>query len=151
MTPPPDAALLAAVDALVMAAIGLTTRTLVTSPARDVTVAQWRMLALLEQSEDGIRLTDLADATAMSMPSASRMVNRLTARGFVQSEPHPADGRAIRIRLTPTGRSTVHDVVSRRHEAVARALEGRSLSGTFRMELAALASTLADAARGGRA
>jgi DNA-binding MarR family transcriptional regulator len=143
MTIPADAALLAAVDALLMAAVGLTSRTLASSPARDLTVTQWRMLALLDESPTGIRLTDLADATAMSLPSASRMVNRLVARGFVRSDPDEADRRAVRITLTTAGRSTVEDVLRRRHTAVAHALQGSSLSENFAHELRAMAATLA--------
>src|SRR5699024_7785651 len=130
-----DAGLAAAVDTLLMAAIGLTTRTLASSPARDLTVPQWRMLALLDESAVAIRVTDLAEATGMSSPSASRMVNRLVTRGFVRSEPDPGDRRAVRITLTAAGRSTVDDVLRRRHEAVANALNGRALPQTFVDEL----------------
>jgi DNA-binding MarR family transcriptional regulator len=150
MTLPPDATLIAAVDAVLMAAVGLTTRTLASSDARDLTVAQWRMLALLDAATSAIRLTELADATAMSLPSASRMVNRLVARGFVRSEPDPADRRAVRITLTARGRSTVKDVLRRRHEAVANALDGSAVSGSFIEELASMAKRLATAAHGGR-
>jgi DNA-binding MarR family transcriptional regulator len=150
MTVPADGALLAAVDALLMAAVGLTSRTLASSPARDLTVTQWRMLALLDDSDTGIRLTDLADATAMSLPSASRMVNRLVARGFARSEPDETDRRAVRITLTDEGRATVDDVLRRRHAAVAEALDGRSLSETFAHELRTLAATLAAVATGSR-
>jgi len=150
MSGPPDTALAAAVDTLLMAAIGLTTRTLASSPARDLTVAQWRMLALLDESTVGLRLTDLAEATGMSLPSASRMVSRLVTRGFVRSEPDPGDRRAVQIALTPAGRSTVDDVLRRRHEAVASALDGRSLPEAFVEELRTIATTLAAAARGSR-
>jgi DNA-binding MarR family transcriptional regulator len=150
MTLHPDAALLAAVDTVIMAAIGLTSRTLASSVARDVTVAQWRMLALLDPAQAGIRLTDLADASAMSLPSASRMVNRLVARGFVRSDPDPADRRAVRITLTPRGRSTVEDVLRRRQAAVADALDGSAVSTSFIHELASMATMLMAAARGRR-
>jgi DNA-binding MarR family transcriptional regulator len=145
---PPDAALIAAVDALLMAAVGLTSRTLASSPAGDLTVAQWRMLALLDDSSGGIRLTDLAEASGMSLPSASRMVNRLVTRGFVRSEPDPIDRRAVQITLTDAGRSTVEDVMRRRHEVVASALGGRSLPQAVVDELRTIAMTLATAARG---
>jgi DNA-binding MarR family transcriptional regulator len=150
MTLPPDAALLAAVDMVLMAAVGLTSRTLASSAARDVTVAQWRMLALLDPAESGIRLTDLADATAMSLPSASRMVNRLVARGFVRSEPDPTDRRAVRISLTTRGRSTVEDVLRRRQAAVALALDGNAMSSSFSDDLATMARMLTAAAEGRR-
>jgi len=150
MTLPPDAALLAAVDMVLMAAVGLTSRTLASSAARDVTVAQWRMLALLDPAESGIRLTDLADATAMSLPSASRMVNRLVASGFVRSEPDPTDRRAVRISLTTRGRSTVEDVLRRRQAAVALALDGNAMSSSFSDDLATMARMLTAAAEGRR-
>lgn len=150
MSAPPDPALVAAVDSLLMAAIGLTARSLAASPARDITLAQWRTLALLAQEPAGSRLTDLADATGMSLPSASRMVNRLIARGFIRSEPDADDRRAVRLGLTDSGRGIVDSVLGRRHAAVARALAGRSLSATFRDELAVVATSLVHAARGFR-
>lgn len=150
MSLPPDAALVGAVDALLMAAIGLTTRSLAASAVRDVTVAQWRMLALLLEENAGIRLTDLADATGMSISSASRMANRLIARGLVDSRSDPADRRAILVTLTQYGRSTVQGVVRHRHAAVADALASRSVSNGFGEDLRVLAATLAEAARGVR-
>jgi DNA-binding MarR family transcriptional regulator len=150
MTGPADAAVVAAVDALLMAAIGLTARSLAASPARDVTLTQWRMLALLAGEPAGSRLTDLADATGMSLPSASRMVNRLISRGFIRSEPHADDRRAVRLLLTESGREVVDSVLGRRHAAVAQALAGRSLSAAFRDEIAVVANCLVHAARGFR-
>jgi DNA-binding MarR family transcriptional regulator len=148
MTIPSDPALIAAVDALLIAAVGLTTRSLAASPASELTVGQWRMLSLLAQGRGGIRLTDLAEATGMSLPSASRMANRLVVRGFVRSVPDPDDRRAVRIGLTARGRATVEEVLGRRRAAVTEALAGRSLSGSLRDELPLLAASLAEAASG---
>jgi len=150
MSGPADAAVVATVDALLMAAIGLTARSLAASPACDITLTQWRMLALLAQEPGGSRLTDLADATGMSLPSASRMVNRLISRGFARSQPDADDRRAVRLGLTESGRAVVDSVLGRRHAAVAQALAGRSLSAAFRDELAVVASSLMHAARGSR-
>jgi DNA-binding MarR family transcriptional regulator len=137
------------VDLVLMAAIGLTSQALAGTRARDLTVGQWRMLTVLDTAEGGRRLTELADATGMSLPSASRMIGRMAARGVVSSSPDPDDRRAVRIELTAEGRDLVERVLLRRRTAVDEALRGVGHSGSFLRELRGVAEALARAARGG--
>jgi DNA-binding MarR family transcriptional regulator len=51
----------------------------------------------------GRRLTELADAASMSLPSMQELVDDLERRGIVAREPDPSDGRAKLIVLTDTG------------------------------------------------
>jgi DNA-binding MarR family transcriptional regulator len=53
---------------------------------------------------DGITPAELATLTGMPPSSLSRHIARLTELGHLQREPHPTDGRAYRLRLTPNGR-----------------------------------------------
>ncbi|HET9613464.1 MAG TPA: MarR family transcriptional regulator [Candidatus Limnocylindrales bacterium] len=137
-------------DLVLMAAIGLTSRALSTSPARDLTVGQWRMLTVLDQADRGSRLTELAEAIGMSLPSASRMVSRLATRGLVSSRPDVDDRRAVRIELTREGRDMVEGVLRRRRTSVDGALGDIRLSTSFLDELRSVADALVRAADGGR-
>lgn len=51
----------------------------------------------------GKRLTQLADAASMSLPSMQELVDDLERRGIVERQPDPSDGRAKLIVLTDRG------------------------------------------------
>lgn len=51
----------------------------------------------------GRRLTELADAASMSLPSMQELVDDLERRGIVDRQPDPRDGRAKLIVLTEKG------------------------------------------------
>jgi DNA-binding MarR family transcriptional regulator len=105
--------LVAAVEAVISASIGVTAQTLArTGIASDLTLSQWRMLAVVSRSGGGIRLGALAHAVAMSPPSASRMLARLVARDLVRSVPEPGDRRAVRIEQTDRGTTVVGAVLA---------------------------------------
>ncbi len=53
--------------------------------------------------ENGMRLTDLANAAGMTKQSIGEIVDDLAARGYVERVPDPADKRAKLIRLTERG------------------------------------------------
>jgi DNA-binding MarR family transcriptional regulator len=120
---PAPSELVAAVEALISASIGVTARTLANTPvATDLTLSQWRMLAVVSRSGGGIRLGALADAVAMSPPSASRMLARLVARDLVRSVPEPGDRRAVRIEQTDRGTPVVGGVLAVGVRVIVRAL-----------------------------
>src|SRR5689334_728559 len=54
--------------------------------------------------ENGMRLTELAQAAGMTKQSIGEIVDDLEARGYVERVPDPADKRAKLIRLTEKGR-----------------------------------------------
>lgn len=53
--------------------------------------------------ENGMRLTDLANAAGMTKQSIGEIVDDLADRGYVERVPDPADKRAKLIRLTVKG------------------------------------------------
>jgi DNA-binding MarR family transcriptional regulator len=53
--------------------------------------------------EEGMRLTELATLAGMTKQSIGEIVDDLTARGYVERVPDPADRRAKLIRLTAKG------------------------------------------------
>jgi DNA-binding MarR family transcriptional regulator len=75
-------------------------------------------------SEDGSRITELAERAQMTKQSMGYLADSLTAAGYVSLEPDPTDGRAKRVQLTGKGRAA--------SDALVR------LSGEIEQEFAAL-------------
>ena len=61
------------------------------------------LFALFE--EDDCIIRDLAEKTKLSFPTLTQMLRKMETSGLVRSRRDPDDGRAVRIRLTPLGRS----------------------------------------------
>ena len=69
----------------------------------DVTPAQARLAQRI--TDEGSRLTDLAESAQVTKQTASLLVAALEREGFVERVPDPQDGRARLIRLTERGHS----------------------------------------------
>ncbi|MFC7598062.1 MarR family winged helix-turn-helix transcriptional regulator [Terrabacter sp. GCM10028922] len=69
----------------------------------DVTVAQGRIAARI--GPNGTRLTELAEQAQVSKQTATALVDRLEAAGYVERVPDPSDGRARLVRFTARGES----------------------------------------------
>ncbi|EWT06497.1 MarR family transcriptional regulator [Intrasporangium chromatireducens Q5-1] len=78
----------------------------------DVTQAQGRLLAGIDPT--GTRLTVLADRAGIAKQTATALVDKLEAAGYVQRVPDPGDGRARLVRLT--GRAEAMIPVARAEE-----------------------------------
>jgi DNA-binding MarR family transcriptional regulator len=70
---------------------------------RGLTPTQGQVLALLRATPGGLRLGALAAQLGVTAPTASDSVAALHRKGLVAKEPVAADGRAVVVRLTPTG------------------------------------------------
>ncbi|MGI8762257.1 MAG: MarR family winged helix-turn-helix transcriptional regulator [Jatrophihabitantaceae bacterium] len=70
---------------------------------------EFDVLSVLRRSGEPFELTagELASSTHVTSGTMTSRLDRLTARGFVSRHPDPADGRLVRVRLTPTGRDAV--------------------------------------------
>jgi DNA-binding MarR family transcriptional regulator len=68
-----------------------------------LSVPQFRSLMFLSKHE-GASLSDVADHLGLSLPSTSKLVDGLVARGVVMREIHPGDRRRVTLRLTAGGR-----------------------------------------------
>lgn len=69
----------------------------------DLTQAKFEILAHLQQADEGMRMTDLAQGLILSRSGATYQVQQLAAAGYVTREPDPADDRGIIVRLTRHG------------------------------------------------
>lgn len=82
-------------------------------------VAGAQVLGRLDQLGP-VRLTELACALGLDPSSVSRQVSGLERSGWVSREEDPSDGRATRLRLTPSGADVVAVLREARAEALAR-------------------------------
>jgi DNA-binding MarR family transcriptional regulator len=104
----------------------------------DVTLAQGRVAARV--SEDGIRLTDLAEQAQLTKQSVGQLVDQLERIGYVERVPDPTDARARLVRLAPRGRAAQERarVKGREIEAEWERHLGRSRMDDLRRTLADL-------------
>ena len=98
--------------------------------ALELTLTQIKLLHHLEDADRELTLKDLAELVLVSLPAASRTVDDLVRRGFVERHEDVQDRRMKRVRPTEAGL------------AVIRRLNGARLSG-----LEQFAETLTDAER----
>jgi DNA-binding MarR family transcriptional regulator len=140
---PPDDRMLAALDRLTTAAVGVTALALAeTAAAHDLTLAQWRALVVISAS-DGLRAGEVASRIGMSRPSMSRLVRRLQRRGVVFVAEDPDDRRATILRATPAGVAMRVATMARRRTLMAEALAARR--GPLPDELGGALDAIADA------
>ena len=99
-------------------------------------VSEWRVLATLA---DGAEMTTgrLAEVSLTKGPTATRLLDRMEARGQVQRLPDTADRRITRVRITPGGQRTVSALI-----ALARDHENRVLAPFGLAQAEALKATL---------
>jgi DNA-binding MarR family transcriptional regulator len=109
-------------ELLVFEAIGMTAVALSLVSTGELTLAQWRALVVLGRA-DGLRVGEIAQAVGMSLPSASRLIQRLERRGLVTTERDESDRRATLVRLTASGMEVREAVVKCRREMMEAALQ----------------------------
>lgn len=77
----------------------------------DVALAQWAILLFL-YADDGQTQRQLSRVVAIEPPTVARTIDRMVRDGLVRREPHPRDGRATRITLTPRALALRDDLVA---------------------------------------
>jgi DNA-binding MarR family transcriptional regulator len=99
--------------------------------------------AVLRSLHDGgtLSLREVAAASAMDSPTASRQVAQLADEGLVRRRSAAGDARAVELSLTPQGRKVYDKVVRYRLRVLTRALA--DWSARDRAELQRLAARLA--------
>ncbi len=91
----------------------------------DVTEQQWRVLRALAASATPLRFSDIAVATYLSLPSLSRLLKTLEARGLVRRAVHADDLRAAQLSLTQSGKALIAKIApvsERQYDAITAAL-----------------------------
>lgn len=85
--------------------------------AEEVTLTQYRTLVVLA-SRGPQSLAELADAVAVTPPTATRMCDRLIKKGLILRRHDRGDRRLIRLTLAKRGRDLVDEVTQRRRTEI---------------------------------
>ncbi|MFM2400356.1 MAG: hypothetical protein RL341_2513 [Pseudomonadota bacterium] len=107
--------------------------------ARDLSVAQWRVLATL-YDDAPCTMQQLAQRTLYQQTTLTKLVARMVGSGWLERSASLLDARERHIALTPSGKQLATALVRK-----ARAVESKALgklSPTERQTLAALLSKL---------
>lgn len=80
----------------------------------DLTPQQYQVLAVLERSPR-ICHKNLAGAVGMDKPTATRLIQTLQKKGWVQAQSDPTHGRRLCIELTPEGAQLISQLQEFRH------------------------------------
>jgi len=114
----------AAADVVVDAAADLVAIAVrsVAASATGVTVAQHRVLVLLEE-HGALSVTAVAGGLGVDQSNASRHCSRLVRLGLACRSRASHDGRAVEVRLTARGRTHVRAVREARRREIVRVLD----------------------------
>jgi DNA-binding MarR family transcriptional regulator len=74
------------------------------------TAAQAQVLALIDWTGRPMPVTELSRAMLQESPSITRLVDRMTARGFVERLDDPTDRRRALVTLTKAGRAHLEQI-----------------------------------------
>jgi DNA-binding MarR family transcriptional regulator len=108
--------------------------------ALDLTLTQIKLLHHLEDAEREPTLKEAAEVVLVSLPAASRTVDELVRRGFVERHEDVEDRRMKRVRLTDDGRSVIRKLNAARLSGLEQFTQ--TLSDAERRKLSAALSTL---------
>jgi DNA-binding MarR family transcriptional regulator len=73
----------------------------------DLTLTQLKALHALDLAAEEASVKELGEALGLSLPAASRTVEGLLRRGYLERREDDRDRRVKRVRLTPAGRNAV--------------------------------------------
>lgn len=102
-----------------------------------LSIGQFRLLHMLHKDPER-SLSDFADDLGVSVPAASKMVDSLVDKAFVERAADAQDRRRLSLALTPQGVAVMKDAKKGLEARMAAALSGLSAA-----ESAALAKALA--------
>ncbi len=90
--------------------------------AHGLSVSEWRVLASLAGGQ-AISTGELAALSLTKGPTATRLLDRMQARGQIERLEDSADRRVTRVRITAEGKRTVSKLIALAQEHERRVLE----------------------------
>lgn len=90
------------------------------------------LCAVDQQGPDGARPKDVAAHLGVSRAAATTFIQRLEAKGWVETTPDPDDDRGVRVTLTRRGIEALLRVGHLERRLAARAIEGMPASAIMR-------------------
>lgn len=106
-----DTPTLSTIDALVQLSFAMHARLESAAARAGLSVTQIRLLGILRDREPTIG--ELADHLELGKSSVSGLIDRAAHRGLVTRTGDARDGRSVRVRLEPAGRSLIEDAAAR--------------------------------------
>jgi DNA-binding MarR family transcriptional regulator len=119
-----DRAAEAAVDAVLIvsrALVGVAARSLAATEAK-VTLSQYRALVLLE-TRGAQNVGTLAEALGIHASTATRLCDRLRAKGLIERAPSTDNRREVTLTLSAAGRTLVRAETARRRKEIRRIVD----------------------------
>jgi DNA-binding MarR family transcriptional regulator len=110
------------VNQLAAELVSITNAAIAAAGEGDLSFLQWRLLAVLGNETEPLRLHEIVGRVSTSMPSTSRLVARMERRGLVSRSRDPIDGRGRLIALTAKGHAVRDRVVGWRRAILAERL-----------------------------
>ena len=83
-----------------------------------VTEQQWRVLRVLDE-RGPLDPTEIADRSVLLLPSLTRILQTLVAKGLVSRAPHPTDRRKQVVSITANGQQLIADNLQQSQELTA--------------------------------
>ena len=80
----------------------------------DVSITQMKTLHVLAEGSSELSVKELSDRLGLSLPGASRIVDVLLRRGWLERREDPHDRRMKRVGITPDGRKVVDRIETAR-------------------------------------
>src|ERR1700748_339373 len=97
-------------DSLVQVSFAVTAVLSRVAAEQDLSLTQLRVLGILRDREP--TMAELATYLGLERSTVSGLTDRAVQRGLVQKDADPADGRAVRISLTPEARRLVGPIIA---------------------------------------
>jgi DNA-binding MarR family transcriptional regulator len=92
--------------------------------ALELSLTQIKLLHHLEAANRDLGLGEAAEMVRVSLPAASRMVDDLVRRGFVERREDASDRRMKRVSLTDDGRAIIRRIGAARLTGLEQFVEG---------------------------
>ena len=105
---------------------------------RKLTLVWYDALVHLEDTTDGLGMTELANRILASKSGLTRVIDRMEADGLVRRERPPQDRRVVKVLITPKGLKTLQDARDVHH----RGIQEHFVQHLNPRELAALTAAL---------
>jgi len=103
------------------ALVGVAARSLAALEDDDITLSQFRALLLVDEGRASAP-GDLAELLEVHPSNATRLVDRMVAKGLVERSASTDDRRVVSLEATVAGRRIVADVLDRRRRAIEEVL-----------------------------
>lgn len=132
----------AAWESLFRAQVGIMRTLAANFPSKEISLNEYDVLFNLSRQPDRrLRLRELNQNVLLTQPSVSRLVDRLTTRGYLHKHTDPHDGRGAIIELTDAGFLLFRRVAVRHMECIADRI-GEALSPAELTQLTVLCDKL---------